>query len=118
MDLDKSLEKIRELREELSGLHHEILEELDCDGCKKGPCIARIRPGEVSYAFRGSLFLHNGFFYLRGCSMARRKRGEHLPIEITNNDGVFNINAPTLQVKIENSVGPKDILIGKYECTE
>lgn len=110
-DVNESLKNIRDAREVLADMYSNILELLDCDDCVKGPCIGRLEPGEVCFATKQSLFLYNGKFYLRGCAMARRQPSPSLPIKITNNDGVFRVDAPALEIKIESRVLPKDISI-------
>jgi len=84
----------------------------DCDDCKRGPCVGRLKPGEEGFTYRETLFLCDGHFYLNGCSIIVRENCL-LPVKINNRNGVFEVSTPTLEMKVVSRIGPKDIPVGR-----
>ena len=112
MNLNKTLTDIKIMKIELRTLHNKIMELVECEGCMKGPCIGRLKLGCIGYAFQDSVFLCNGHFYLDGCAMISGS-AKSLPIEVLNNNGVYEINTPTLILKVQDTINSKSIPVGK-----
>ncbi|MGW8177496.1 MAG: hypothetical protein ACWGQW_01700 [bacterium] len=110
--MDKSMELIRSMKRDIADMKNIIADLLDCDGCRKGPCIGRIQSGETRFSHESALFIHDGRFYLEGCSMARKTDSDS-SIAISNVDGKMEVSTPTLLVRVRDSVNSKDIPVGR-----
>lgn len=112
MSLDKSLEDIRELRTMLAEIHSDLLNMIDCEDCKKGPCVGRLKPGETGFTPLKALYLCDGWFYLDGCAMLKKSHSGSL-LEVSNRDGTFDVDVPTMSVRENIMVKPKDVPVGR-----